>query len=61
MRLEAAEKFQLAFDKLAFQDTIFLDYFRPNASPPSSFNWENAKAFIKFLKEFYDATKVFSF
>lgn len=57
--LEAAEKFQVAFDKLEFEDSSYLDYFG-GAGPPTSEHWVNARFLVNFLKIFYDATKVFS-
>ncbi|KAK7331047.1 hypothetical protein VNO77_25257 [Canavalia gladiata] len=59
LMLESAEKYQIAFEKLEFEDPSFREYF--GAAPtPSTFDWENARVFVKFLKIFYDATKLFS-
>ncbi|MCI35230.1 hypothetical protein A2U01_0056451, partial [Trifolium medium] len=58
--LEAAEKFQIAFDKLDIEDPSYLEYFGASSSPPNFDDWDKARAFMKFLKIFYDATNVFS-
>jgi hypothetical protein len=58
--LETAEKFQVAFDKLDIEDTSYLEYFGAGSSPPNYDDWDKARAFMKFLKVFYDATNVFS-
>nr|KYP74090.1 Putative AC transposase [Cajanus cajan] len=57
--LEATKKFQLAFDKLEFEDSSYLDYFGL-AGPPTVEHWDKARDFVKFLKMFYEATKIFS-
>jgi hypothetical protein len=59
LMLEAAEKYQIAFDKLDVEDITYLEYFG-DSSPPSYEDWDKARAFMKFLKIFYDATNVFS-
>jgi hypothetical protein len=59
LMLEAAEKFQVAFEKLEGEDSSYLDYFG-EAGPPSVRDWEDVRCFVKFLKIFYDATKEFS-
>nr|KYP38025.1 Putative AC transposase [Cajanus cajan] len=59
MMLDAAEKFQVAFEKLDFEDSSYLEVFGI-AGPPTTIDWENVRAFLKFLKIFYEATKVFS-
>jgi hypothetical protein len=60
LMLETAEKFQVAFDKLDIEDTSYLEYFGAGSSPPNYDDWDKARAFMKFLKVFYDATDVFS-
>jgi len=60
LMLESAEKYQVAFDKLDFEDTSYVEYFGDGSFPPNCDDWDSARAFIKFLKIFYDATKVFS-
>ncbi|CAJ2644258.1 unnamed protein product [Trifolium pratense] len=60
LMLAAAEKYQAAFDKLEDADASYRDYFDDDESPPSNFDWENVRAFVKFLKYFYEATIVFS-
>nr|KYP64006.1 hypothetical protein KK1_018593 [Cajanus cajan] len=57
--LEVVEKFQLAFEKLEFEDSSYLDYFGL-AGPPTTEHWDKARDFVKFLKIFYEATKIFS-
>lgn len=57
---DAAEKFQAAFDKLEDEDAAYRDFFGETGSPPTNLDWENVRAFIKFLKLFFNATKVFS-
>lgn len=47
--LEAAEKFQLAFDKLEGEYSNFLESFGA-ARPPTSDDWNSSRSFIKFLK-----------
>nr|XP_027186640.1 zinc finger BED domain-containing protein RICESLEEPER 2-like [Cicer arietinum]XP_027186641.1 zinc finger BED domain-containing protein RICESLEEPER 2-like [Cicer arietinum] len=59
LMLEAAEKFQVAFEKLEEEDSSYKDFFG-DAGPPSSFDWDIAQAFASFLKLFYEATRVFS-
>ena len=63
MMLEAAEKFQKAFERLEDEDTDYLLYFREDdrrEGPPIIDDWNNARAFIKFLKIFYDVTLALS-
>nr|KYP60303.1 Putative AC transposase [Cajanus cajan] len=59
MMLDAAEKFQVAFEKLDFEDSSYVEVFGI-VGPPTTIDWENVRAFLKFLKIFYEATKVFS-
>jgi hypothetical protein len=58
--LESAEPFQVAFDKLDFEDPSYLKYFGAGSCPPNFDDWDKARALMKFLKIFYDATKFFS-
>ncbi|CAK8574852.1 unnamed protein product [Lathyrus sativus] len=59
MMLDAAEKFQTAFEKLEGENVGYVEWFgRPD--PPCCSDWEKVRAFVKFLKIFYDATEVFS-
>ncbi|GAU47918.1 hypothetical protein TSUD_404710 [Trifolium subterraneum] len=60
LMLESAEPFQVAFDKLDFEDPSYLKYFGAGSCPPNFDDWDKARAFMKFLKIFYDATKFFS-
>ena len=57
--LDDAEKFQAAFEKLEDEDPGYMEFF-DLAGPPCSIDWEKARAFVIFLKTFYDATKLFS-
>ncbi|KAI5445122.1 hypothetical protein KIW84_013394 [Lathyrus oleraceus] len=57
--LEVAEKFQVAFDKLEHEELSYREFFG-KGSPPSSDDWDIVRAFISFLKLFYEATNVFS-
>ncbi|XP_058777231.1 zinc finger BED domain-containing protein RICESLEEPER 2-like isoform X2 [Vicia villosa] len=59
LMLEAAEKFQFAFEKLEDEDSSYREFFG-KGNPPSSDDWDIARAFSDFLKLFYDATKIFS-
>ena len=57
LMLEAAQKFQLAFERLEDDEPSYVDYFDENTiGLPSSLDWTNAKIFTKFLKIFYDYT-----
>ncbi|CAJ2673956.1 unnamed protein product [Trifolium pratense] len=60
LMLESAEPFQVAFDKLDIEDPSYLEYFGAGSCPPNFDDWDKARAFMKFLKIFYDATKFFS-
>lgn len=57
--LGSAVPFQVAFEKLEDEDPSYREYFGP-AGPPTSDDWENARAFCVFLELFYEATKLFS-
>ncbi|GKV13314.1 hypothetical protein SLEP1_g24341 [Rubroshorea leprosula] len=63
LMLEAALKFQKAFERLHDTDGLYLMEFSfgENVSerkkgPPEFEDWENAEKIVKFLKVFYDAT-----
>ncbi|XP_058749703.1 zinc finger BED domain-containing protein RICESLEEPER 2-like isoform X2 [Vicia villosa] len=60
LMLEAAEKFKTAFDKLEDMDEDYREFFDGGDSPPSSEDWDNVRVFVKFLKNYYEATNVFS-
>ncbi|KAI5435132.1 hypothetical protein KIW84_021818 [Lathyrus oleraceus] len=49
LMLEAAEKFQAAFDKLEYEESSYREFFG-KGSPPSSDDWDIVRAFISFLK-----------
>ncbi|GAU51333.1 hypothetical protein TSUD_412800 [Trifolium subterraneum] len=59
LMLETAEKFQAAFEKLEGEDSSYLDFFG-EVGPPSVRDWEDVRCFVRFLKNFYDATNEFS-
>ncbi|KAI5397310.1 zinc finger BED domain-containing protein RICESLEEPER 2 [Lathyrus oleraceus] len=59
LMLEAIEKFQAAFDKLEHEESSYREFFG-KGSPLSSDDWDIIRAFISFLKLFYEATNVFS-
>jgi hypothetical protein len=52
LMLCTAKKYEKAFELLSEEDNQFI--------VPSIIDWENVRAFIKFLKTFYDATLKFS-
>jgi hypothetical protein len=56
--LDAAEKYQAAFDKLGDADASYRDFFDDD-SPPSNFDWENVRACVKFLKHFNGTALIF--
>ncbi|XP_060676328.1 uncharacterized protein LOC132805410 [Ziziphus jujuba] len=66
LMLEAALKFQKAFERLEENDGHYLSYFREDdgrrkrLGPPNFVDWNNALVFVKFLKSFYDVTLKFS-
>ncbi|KAK2377019.1 zinc finger BED domain-containing protein RICESLEEPER [Trifolium repens] len=57
LMLDVAEKYQAAFDKLEDVDVSYRDFFDDDDSPPSNIDWENVRAFVKFLKHFNEAKK----
>ncbi|XP_050882986.1 zinc finger BED domain-containing protein RICESLEEPER 2-like [Lathyrus oleraceus] len=59
LMLEAAEKFQLAFEKLEDEESSYREFFG-KGNPPSNDDWDIARAFSAFLNLFYEATKTFS-
>ena len=65
--LEAAEKFERAFDRMVIDDDQYMEYFEEHDEngknpkrPPRSLDWENAQLFYKFLRLFCEATLRFS-
>ncbi|KAI4350264.1 hypothetical protein L6164_004735 [Bauhinia variegata] len=59
LMLEAALRFQAVFEKLKEDDNSYVEYFGVSG-PPSALDWLNVKVFLRFVKFFYDATKIFS-
>ena len=47
-----ADKYEKAFELLGEEDHLFV--------VPSIIDWENDRAYVKFLKTFYDVTLKFS-
>ena len=62
LMLEATEKFENAFDRLEEQDAQYIREFfvGGNKRAPNYEDWEVARAFIRFLRTFYEATLKFS-
>ena len=57
--LEAAEKYQKAFERLEEDDMDYSIYFMEDSKrvgPPTTADWNNGRAFVNFLKIFYDVT-----
>ncbi|CAH9082826.1 unnamed protein product [Cuscuta europaea] len=61
--LEVALKFRRVFERMDEESLPFMIFFtektekgKVRVGPPNSENWERAKAFVHFLKKFYDAT-----
>ncbi|KZV27152.1 hypothetical protein F511_21659 [Dorcoceras hygrometricum] len=61
--LEVALKYRRVFERMAEEWFPFINYFheadekgKKRLGPPVADDWENAKAFVHFLKKFYDAT-----
>jgi hypothetical protein len=52
LMLSIAEKYQRAFEVLGEEDSQLV--------VPTYIDWENARAFVKYLKTFYDATLIIS-
>jgi hypothetical protein len=59
LMLEAAEKYQKAFNKLEGEDYGYLGWCR-EFGPSSNLDCDDVCAFVSFFKIFYDATKVFA-
>ena len=60
--LKAAKRFQKAFERLEDDDRDYLSYFNEfekRKGPPNSEDWNNTRAFNKFLEIFYDVTLSF--
>ncbi|XP_024041867.1 zinc finger BED domain-containing protein RICESLEEPER 2-like [Citrus sinensis] len=59
-------KFRSAFDRMANEDKLSNAYSREEeggnkkVEPPGSYDWDNARQMVRFLKIFYDATLSFS-
>ncbi|KAI4353161.1 hypothetical protein L6164_002131 [Bauhinia variegata] len=51
--LEHAIPFQKAFDRLEDEDEGYVTWFKEDRQP-SIFDWDNARAFVQFLKLFYE-------
>ncbi|XP_028084186.1 zinc finger BED domain-containing protein RICESLEEPER 2-like [Camellia sinensis] len=64
LMLEAAEKYEKAFNRLKFMDSNFEAYFKDVdggiSRSPKEFDWKKCRIFLRFLKLFYIATKKFS-
>ncbi|KZV51555.1 hypothetical protein F511_05871 [Dorcoceras hygrometricum] len=60
--LEVALNYRRVFERMVEEWFPFINYFheaekgKKRLGPPVADNWENAKAFVHFLKKFYDAT-----
>ncbi|KAG6394557.1 hypothetical protein SASPL_145146 [Salvia splendens] len=60
--LDIALKYRIVFERMAEECVPFIKYFRENDEKgrakmlPSAEDWDNAKAFVHFLKNFYDLT-----
>lgn len=59
LMLDVAEKYEVVFEKLEFEDSSYVVFFA-NTGPPTKKDWDNIRAFLTFLKIFYEATRVFS-
>ncbi|XP_028095183.1 zinc finger BED domain-containing protein RICESLEEPER 2-like [Camellia sinensis] len=63
--LVATEKFESAFQRMGEEDYNYKHYFLDNEGGekremPTAKDWDNCRAFLKFLRMFYNATKRFS-
>ncbi|KAK9206078.1 hypothetical protein WN943_016349 [Citrus x changshan-huyou] len=64
--LTTALKFRSAFDRMAYEDKLYDAYFheeeggKKKIGPPGSYDWDNARRMVKFLRIFYEATLSFS-
>ncbi|KAI5396728.1 hypothetical protein KIW84_062815 [Lathyrus oleraceus] len=59
LMLDAAEKYQAAFEKMEGEDFSYLEFFGL-VGPPTLNDWENVRCLVSFFKIFYDATMKFS-
>lgn len=59
LMLDAAEKYQAAFEKMEGEDFSYLEFFGL-VGPPTLNDWENVRCLVSFFKIFYDATMEFS-
>ncbi|KAI4357416.1 hypothetical protein L6164_001364 [Bauhinia variegata] len=57
--LEHAIPFQKAFERLEDEDEGYVTWFKDDRQP-SSLDWDNARAFVQFLKLFYEVTLALS-
>ncbi|KAI4335155.1 hypothetical protein L6164_013827 [Bauhinia variegata] len=57
--VEHAIPFQKAFERLEDEDEGYVTWFKDDRQP-SSLDWDNARAFIQFLKLFYEVTLALS-
>ncbi|XP_028063389.1 zinc finger BED domain-containing protein RICESLEEPER 2-like [Camellia sinensis] len=65
LMLEAAEKFESAFQRMGEVDYNYKHYFLDNEGGerremPTAEDWDNCRVFLKFLRMFYNATTRFS-
>uniref|UniRef100_A0A803PST2 Zinc finger BED domain-containing protein RICESLEEPER 2-like n=1 Tax=Cannabis sativa TaxID=3483 RepID=A0A803PST2_CANSA len=62
LMLEAAEKYQKAFERMEMHDVGYVKEFCTSEEKacPNESDWDSARLFIKFLKIFYDSTLRFS-
>ena len=68
LMLEAAEKFETAFDRMHEEDVEFSSYFmevdgngnQKHIGPPKGKDWVNVRMFCNFLRLFYEVTLRFS-
>ena len=63
--LETTEKFEKVFLRMDFEDDGYLSYFRTKEDSgglgsPCMSDFQNCRAFMTFLRLFYNATKKFS-
>ncbi|XP_050888759.1 zinc finger BED domain-containing protein RICESLEEPER 2 [Lathyrus oleraceus] len=59
LMLDAAKKYQAAFEKMEGEDFSYLEFFGL-VGPPTLNDWENVRCLVSFFKIFYDATMEFS-
>ncbi|XP_028102777.1 zinc finger BED domain-containing protein RICESLEEPER 1-like [Camellia sinensis] len=65
LMLEAAEKFESAYQRMGEEDYNYKHYFLDNEGGerremPTAEDWDNCRVLLKFLRMFYNATKRFS-